>query len=426
MKNKFFKSASVYVGVSIYASLIVAFFTFYITKLLDPSDFGQLEIYRTSIQLLVGVLIFGSNTLFFGNYFKFNKRESGDFISTSIYIILALTILIGLFLFLFPELRIIIKDSLKIEYIYIYLLLIISFIQSINAISLTIFQIRNQALYFAIVMGLSSTLTVCISYYYIVINQTGWTGMIYGILISNSIILITSFINFKKNLVPLYPKNNYFTFIIFTGFPLIFSHIGGWVNEGIDKYMISSLLNMEEVGVYSLGYKFGTLVALIQIAILRAWVPYFYKEINNSNIQSKLNIVKYSYLIIIGLTLFALLISILSPKVIILFFGIKYQGAASFIFIIAFAYVLAGVWKLFSAYLVDQNKTKEITFILIISAIINIAANYFFIKSIGIIGAAWATFISFFCGAVLSGLYAQRIKPMPWLFFLTKSDVGKS
>ena len=64
--------------------------------------------------------------------------------------------------------------------------------------------------------------------------------------------------------------------------------------------------------------------------------------------------------------------------------------------IVSSAYFFYGAASITSAGIYIKDKTYNDYFISPISAIVCLVLNYFFIKNFGMIGAAWATFFSFF------------------------------
>ena len=55
--------------------------------------------------------------------------------------------------------------------------------------------------------------------------------------------------------------------ILFLGSPLILTHIE--VAEALDKFMISDLIDISATGIYAVNYKFGIIVMMIQVGIIR-------------------------------------------------------------------------------------------------------------------------------------------------------------
>ena len=85
-----------------------------------------------------------------------------------------------------------------------------------------------------------------------------------------------------------------------------------------------------------------------------------------------------------------------------------------------FAYFFDGLWKIFNCYLINKNLISYYAYTLIISAILNVVLNFYFIKEIGVNGAALATFISFFVGGFFAFVLSIKTENMPWLYFMYK------
>ena len=83
--------------------------------------------------------------------------------------------------------------------------------------------------------------------------------------------------------------------------------VGGIIITLSDRFFIESMVSLEMVGIYSVGYMFGMVVILFTTAFLKAWSPWFYKMLSNANYQNKIKIVKYSYLYILVIFIIAFL-----------------------------------------------------------------------------------------------------------------------
>ena len=70
---------------------------------------------------------------------------------------------------------------------------------------------------------------------------------------------------------------------------------------------------------------------------------------------------------------------------------------------------------MFVGYLFYLKKTGYIAGLTVVTAVVNIVLNYFLIGSLGAIGAAYATCISFSVQALLAWVISSRLYPMPWL-----------
>ena len=92
----------------------------------------------------------------------------------------------------------------------------------------------------------------------------------------------------------------------------------------------------------------------------------------------------------------------------------RYADAVNYIWWIGLGYAIHGIYKIFYHYLLHINKTMFLALSTSLAAIINLLLNYFFVNMYGAIGAAYATAIAFFIGAILVFEYQRRNFTMPW------------
>jgi len=189
----------------------------------------------------------------------------------------------------------------------------------------------------------------------------------------------------------------------------------------IDRLMINNLINIEATGLYSIGYKFGMVIMILEVAFSKAWLPYFYEKIERNKEVDKLKIVRITYIYTAGLIIFSLFYGYFSKYILYFMVDEKFYAAGKFIFLIAMAYCFDGIRKLFAGYLIYSGRIRLYSFIILLSAGVNVVLNYILLKRIGVIGAAWATFISFAVGLVLVIIAAINCYPMPWFFMHNKN-----
>lgn len=418
---KLLKNSVIYILVSVVSGGLSFLFLPILTSYLSADQFGTLELYRSALALLQGLFIFGSNTLIFGNYFKWTKKELKIFIHNAIFISLVIGSVMLFAVLFFPNLQYIIFQRYSIPLIVILIGILTSLIQSITAIQTTLFQIEGKAIHYALFVLGFSLFSIIISYYFLEYKNYGWKSVVYGILLASTIFFLLTIFMFYKLKIGIVNPFNKVKMILFLGSPLILTHIGGWIIEALDKFMISDLIDIAATGNYSVNYKFGIIVMMIQVGILRAWSPFFYKEIAKNNNESKVKIISYTYLLIMILFLMTISIILISPFLFDIFIiGDSYQFSWTIITLVCFAYFFDGLWKIFNCYLINKNLTSYYAYTLIISAILNVILNYFFIKNIGVNGAALATFISFFAGGFFAFILSVRNENMPWLYFVNK------
>tara|TARA_B110000879_G_scaffold211898_1_gene306050 strand:+ start:1386 stop:2654 length:1269 start_codon:yes stop_codon:yes gene_type:complete len=420
---KLVKNSIIYILVSIFSGALSFLLLPVLTNFLSPSSFGTFELYRSILAFLQGVMIFGTNTLIFGNFFKWSKDDLKIFLHNSILIFIIIFFLFSFLILLLPSL----SDYLFINYDFSTTIILIAFVtiffQSVTSLQTTIFQIKGQSKKYAIFTAGFSFISFLITYILVKYYDFDWEGPVYSILFASFLFFIVTIGYLKKNELKLVLPIVKLKMILFLGAPLIFTHVSGWIVEAVDKFMITSIIDSAANGNYSINYKFGLIVLLIQVGVLRAWSAFFYKTINKNTYEDKVTIVKYTYALILFLFLITICIIFISQFLYdIAITNESYYFSFEIVVFVALAYFFDGLWKIFLSYLVNLNLTKHYSIILIFSSIVNLVLNYFLINKYGIEGAAISTLISFFIGFILTLFAALHFNPMPWFYFIKRNE----
>jgi O-antigen/teichoic acid export membrane protein len=150
----------------------------------------------------------------------------------------------------------------------------------------------------------------------------------------------------------------------------------------------------------------------------QAWAPWFHKKMNNTDNNTKKRIVSFTYLYFVSILLIALIITFVSKSVFPLLIDSKFNNATDFIVWIAVGYAFRGMYTMMFPYLIFKANTHFIGFVTGFTAFVNILLNYLLISINGEVGAAQATLIAWFSMFILTWIYAAKICPMPWFYFL--------
>jgi len=418
LKSGLFKRTVIYTFSSSFAALVSFLLLPILTRYLSQYDYGIIATFSAVTGCLIGIIGMGGNVLLSRNYFKLEVEERKRYIANILELIFLNSLFILSIFLLFSNFFI---NLIKLNKVLLLLVILTSFASMICTILLTLFQLEKNAVKYAIFSNSSTFINIGISLFLILVVGLKWEGRIIGITLSNLFFLLITIFIFKKKKIVVNFSKKYFKELIFLGSPLIAAHIFGWANNMIDKLMINNLISIEATGLYSIGYKFGMVIMIIEVAFSRAWLPYFYEKIESNKDIDKLNIVKITYIYSAGLIIFSLFYGFFSRYLLYFMVDRKFYAAGKFIFLISMAYCFDGIAKLFIGYLVYEGRTTIYTFIVAFSAGINVIVNYILLNRIGLIGAAWATFISFGVQLILTITIVNKYHPMPWFFTRVKN-----
>jgi len=177
--------------------------------------------------------------------------------------------------------------------------------------------------------------------------------------------------------------------------PLILSGLVVAIYTKIDQVMIKNMLDSKELGYYAAAVRLSEAWYFIPVALTNAIFPAIVnaKKIGKNfyfNRMQKL----YDILAWMAITI-AVPVSIFSRDIINIIFGNEFQSAAPVLTIYIWAGVAVFLGVASSQYLITENFTKLSFFRSLIGMIINVILNLVFIPKFGIIGAAYATLISY-------------------------------
>ena len=218
---------------------------------------------------------------------------------------------------------------------------------------------------------------------YMVANFLGtYVSIIWGIIRLN----VWKYFSFKKINKPLTKEIRKYCF------PLIFNKIGWWINDSIDKYVVTLFLGAFYNGIFSISYKIPTILSTVSGVFADAWAISAIKEfdpddsdrfvINMYDLYNTLLVIGCSGLIILNIPIATIL----------------YQGE----FFIAWKYtgplllsVIFGALSGFLGCICSAVKdTKIYSFSTIVGGITNLIISIMLVKPMGVMGVAIGTLIS--------------------------------
>ena len=182
-----------------------------------------------------------------------------------------------------------------------------------------------------------------------------------------------------------------------------------WVLASSDRYFIVHLLSLSENAVYSVAYSLATILSLFYIPLSFVAYPLlveFWEKNQKNAVKDLLEKSTRVYVYFIIPSIFGLYV--LGSKLILILTTSDYIVRSTLILWISLGILFLGI-KEINIYIIHLiKKTHYTTIIISIAAAINIVLNYFFIKAIGIEGAAISTFVSYLFLASVVTLLARK------------------
>lgn len=376
----------------------------------STADYGVLtflQLFATILGWFLGLQIFSGMWRYYyeldgENQTKLVKSSFGFSIIIN-FIILTLTIII----IQFP-----IVKNLGYNNILI-IVLVASFVGYFANQGVSILRLQRKATVFLKLNISQSILYFILVILFVVVFRQGIVSIFYGQLIAGIFLLIIFFffMGNSKYLSFSYDKELTKKMLAFS-IPLIPANLAMWVLNSSDIFFIKHFYTMSDVGIYAFSYKIVMVVqVLLVIPISQAWTPFIFSRIKDKDfIKKKIN--QMLQLFFAAGFILVIFLSFFTKDILSLFAKEGYLEGTKIIFVAGLSYIMYGGCMLMAIGYHISEKTKLLPKYFAYGAITNIILNYFFIKWFGLMGAAIATFLSFFLIFLLYNLNINKHFPL--------------
>ncbi len=382
-----------------------------LTRLLSPSEYGVYALFVT-IAVTTSSIFFYWLTEAVGRFFpkhQLNPREVLAVITKWFWI--STIAVAALFIAAFP-----LYEKYKISLIMIVAIFVLSVAYGRYTMALQIANSQNSPIRYGLLSLSKSALTLVFGVILIKLGFGGQgvlIGFLAGIMLSMLIFEPQPRIGFLIGKV----NSKISTDVLKYGLPLTLSCLGGILVDLLDRLMIGNILGVSYVAPYAIVSDFVqlTMGPAMNVLMLSSFplIVNFYdsgKYVESTDHLKALGV----KIISIGLPL-AFGLSFLSEDISKLLFGKDYQQAAILLMPWLVFATFIGIFKSYYLDVVFQlrHETKYLGYIALIMAVVNVLFNLFFLKTYGVISAAWGTLFAYLVGAFMSWVIGRHFVSLP-------------
>lgn len=419
LRSKLFKNSFVYVFAEALNKAIPFFVLPILTTYLSKEQFGVVSNFQVLANILIVCVGLATSSAVTVNYHRLETAEIRDYISNIVLILLFSLVAFLFFIFIGGSY---IADFIGVTKNWIYLGVIFAGCQFLNTLIVRIYTLRQDAMKVALFQVSKSIVNVSLTLIFVISLQMTWEGRVLGIAGAGiSFSIISLFLLYKFNYLKPIFKKEYFTDALKIGLPLIPHQLSHLIKNGVDRFIVTSLIGLEANGVYSLAYQLGSVLLIVFTAVNQALTPHLFKELKTANNASKKRMVKLLYGIALLIFILVLLGSVIVPIGFELFIPNRdYDEAVGLIPLFFIAFGFKGLYFLVFPFLLYEKHTKLIATITFSISIIHLGLSYFLTEKFGLTGACLALVISECITFLVVAYFSNKRFPMPWLTFLSK------
>ena len=183
--------------------------------------------------------------------------------------------------------------------------------------------------------------------------------------------------------------------ILKNSWPLMLASAAAVIYLKIDQVMIGSMLGNNQVGLYAAAVKLVEVWYFIPGIICASLFPAIVNAKKTSLEMYKRRLKNFYILMLVIPVVIALPVTILAKPIIYILFGSGYLESINILRIYVWSSVGLFLGWAVGQYLISENLIKTIFWLNFLAMLVNIILNLVFIPVFGLLGAAWATAISY-------------------------------
>ena len=378
-------------------------------NLLTRDEFGAMAIAQATATMVSSFSSFGLSASFERNYFKQELEKSKKtLLYTTLCIIAVTSTITSLPMYLFrSELSVWVLSNEYRSGTVLLLSYCIAVFLTLKSIFLVFFRNETKSKDYALYSVLDTFLGFIFSLIFALLMDMRLIGILLGqatgLIITLLILIFREFSGERPVILWSEGKE-----MLRIGLPLAPKSLFSSISSQLDKYLLSFIANLGQVGIYFLGQRIANAVNMFIIALQNIFSPTVYKIMFRLKDKRSGGKVTGDYLSpFFFISAFsALLVVLFSEEAISFLLPESYKDAIEVTILFAVANVTLFFGK--QPQLIFSKKTEYISIISAIGVAVNFSINYVFIYKWGLIGAAWGTFVSMIFNSTLYYVISQR------------------
>mgnify|MGYP006109255695 FL=1 len=399
------------------------FVSVWVAKYLGPKQFGFFS-YTLSFVALFGFMVTISHTSIVVRELVKNPNHNDEIVSTAFWLKI-----MGAMLGVLITLAISINFTSNDRFVNILILIIASsnIFHSFNVVD-DYFQskVMNK---FVVITNVISLFLSSVIKIILILNDAPLIAFVWVVFFDN-FILASGFIYFyiklnsKFKIKNLKFKSKTAILLLKDSWPLMISSAAILIHIKVDQVIIKEILGLEAVGQYAAAARVSEAWYFIPSVLTASFFPAIINaKKNNEDLYNSRLQKLYDIMVWVAIAI-AIPMIFLSDWLIEILYGYQYSEAGNVLMIHIWAGVFVSLGLASNGWLICENLQKFLIVNTFIATITNIGLNYILIPKFGIVGAAWATIISYFLVGYLCLLIWKKtrinfINLTKSLFFIT-------
>lgn len=410
-------------------SLIISIISgIFLTRLLGAEGKGVYAIFYANIEIMVMLFLIGCDMGII--YFGSNKKIDFSKIQGIAIYILLLFIPALFIILLSSNLNFVFPENYDSLFFKLFLLGMFS-LQMLNTLIAAFLKTTKSFKYINRISLINSFFNLITYAFLFYLDSKGYLNISIRFIFSvsliilglNSLMWLYSFIkevDFKPKF-NLDLKKDIFPFFKYI-FPVFISLIINFLNYRFDIWIVSYYKGNTQLGIYVLAVNFAQFILLYSKIIGGVMMPYLSEDNEKQRIKY---FTVYSRVNFLSVILMVTMLAIIGDFLLVMLYGAEFSLSSEPFSILLIGMIFTAMSQLFSIMLFSNGKNNVVLLANSIALITTVILDLLLIPKYGIIGAAWATTLSYFTlfTTLFINLIIKEKIAVSELFLIKKSDL---
>jgi O-antigen/teichoic acid export membrane protein len=393
--TSFTKSTAYYTAANVLPQAVGFLFLPIYSRYMSPADFGIVSGMETLYYIFSIIVCFSLDRAAQRFYFDSNVLDVRKKVLSTLFIAsVFLAIFFVVIVFLVAPLLQLVFISIPFYPYFVYCILSVA-LNSLSLITTLYYQVSEQPRLYFLLRVSRFVSQILLIVFFVVYLENGAAGQLKAELLCVFMFVPVYFLIAHRHF------DWQFDFEILKramaySLPFLPTLLVAWVLSLSDRVFLEHFTGLEELGVYSMGYKISMAFFIFTSAFTMTYTPIFYNLANSDDqISANKKLYRYGWFAAIAFVVLMFGFSLFAKEIVFYVLDDRYEKSGALIRMFLVAHLFSSIMGVTSSlYLLQAKKTKLNMYVSLQAALLNLLLNYLLIPSYGVYGAAIATVLS--------------------------------
>ena len=374
------------------------------TQYLSPEDYAVVDLMMVTILLIEVFLAMRMGQAIFRFYYLSETEDEKKTIMSTAFLMAIFTGTVAYVVLAMnanSATQLMLGDNQYADLLSIFAVMLL--LQSLEEYGFIYLRVRQKAGVYLILSLIKLFVQLFLNIYFIIYLNLSVVGVVYTAILSTALMALFAIVYTLYHAGIKFSKTTLKQFVLFS-YPLWFASLGALYSQSSVKYFIRVFSSLEDVGLYALAARFGTLVLLF------VWVPFssvwdslkyeIYEKKDSKHMYNNIFIMLVIFMSFVGLG-----VSLFSDIVIRIMATEPFWPAGKVVPILAILSISVGLIRFNNLGILLEKKTKIFAVVTYSNAFLITIGFMLFIPLLGMYGAA----LTVLMGSLFQLFWIERV-----------------